>query len=771
MSFCSAFYAARLTTFNPSVLEETDSNGDPIKLWCQAGPKSSEAKCVLCNIIISCAQHGTSAVKRHAGAKMHLKSTEKHRNADGKLVRPKTVQATLNFSGEAAASFSLSDNVARAEALFALSLVVKGVPFSYAETAFKTFPAMFPDSRIAEKFTCGRTKATYLISDGLGPCFRQKVLEEVGWPDVYYTIQIDETPKPEQHVQQLDILLRYFSKSQQKVVIEHLESFNLGRATATILVDCIEKSLAELPKERLLCFFSDGPNTMKSVKRKLNEEHGGTILNIGECNLHKVHNAFNTGLNAFGSDVELLVIDVYYFFKHAVRSSNLKAHQKDLGIPEHVFLRHVNNRWLTFLDSLERVLEQYDVLKAFFRSEAVVRPSGAVLRDRLAAALSDKKIKAKMLFLRSTAELFIGFQAIFQRQEPLIHVVYSESVSLVRKLLSRFMRHDAYSSLNGAQLKQLDVGATENLRQMPEIGLDTEEEMQTWSTQEKKGFRMGVQQFYIATAKHLLKQLPLDNKLLKHLRFLDPGLSLGIEQTVQSLKYVAACVPQIIKTEQVVMLVDEWHSLHCRPAIEGLSISSTPIDSYWAAIFTSNSQKYPLLSVLVRALLPLPHGNADCERGFSENKRIVENRASLAIATINGIRQVKSYMKRFGSDPCSVPFTRDIMKAVKSSHNVYSRRLQRESEEQERLKRKTSVQVQPIAEKRMKLCEEKQTIEKRLASSKGMLERAQGLIKAGLAQNNISDIESGQVLLAEANSSLSENMAKLAAVNLKIQEI
>ncbi|KAL1485420.1 hypothetical protein MTO96_047324 [Rhipicephalus appendiculatus] len=109
------------------------------------------------------------------------------------------------------------------------------------------------------------------------------------------------------------------------------------------------------------------------------------------------------------------------------------------------------------------------------------------------------------------------------------------------------------------------------------------------------------------------------------------------------------------------------------------------MDSYWAPIFTSNSQKYPLLSVLVRALLSLPHGNADCDRGFSENKRIVENRASLAIATISGIRHVKSYMKRFGSDPCSVPFTRDIMTAVKSSHNVYSRRLQRESEEQEKL--------------------------------------------------------------------------------------
>ncbi|KAH7944487.1 hypothetical protein HPB52_020240 [Rhipicephalus sanguineus] len=118
-------------------------------------------------------------------------------------------------------------------------------------------------------------------------------------------------------------------------------------------------------------------------------------------------------------------------------------------------------------------------------------------------------------------------------------------------------------------------------------------------------------------------------------------------------------------------------------------------------------------------------------------------------------------MKRFSSDPCSVPCTRDFVKALKWPHNVYSRRLQRESEEQERQKRKMSVEIQPIAEKRTKLDEEKHTIEKRLASSKVMLQRAQGLMKAGLAQNNINDIESGQLLLAEANFNLSANMSKL----------
>ncbi|KAH9366808.1 hypothetical protein HPB48_022099 [Haemaphysalis longicornis] len=89
---------------------------------------------------------------------MHLKEAEKHRDAEGKLVKPTSVQPTLSFGGDAAAT-SLSDNITKAEALFTMSLAVKAIPFAYADTASRTFPLMFPDSKIAESFSCGRTKA------------------------------------------------------------------------------------------------------------------------------------------------------------------------------------------------------------------------------------------------------------------------------------------------------------------------------------------------------------------------------------------------------------------------------------------------------------------------------------------------------------------------------------------------------------------------------------------------------------------------------------
>lgn len=133
-----------------------------------------------------------------------------------------------------------------------------------------------------------------------------------------------------------------------------------------------------------------------------------------------------------------------------------------------------------------------------------------------------------MLFLRNTAEIFVVFQASFQKDEPLIHIVYSECVNLMKKLLSHFVRHEVYASLSGSELKRLDVGAATGLKKATEIGLDTEREMKAWNPQEKKAFRTAAQAFYIVTAKHLIKQLPLD-KLLLHLRFLDPSSHLAME--------------------------------------------------------------------------------------------------------------------------------------------------------------------------------------------------------------------------------------------------
>ncbi|KAH8023679.1 hypothetical protein HPB51_015175 [Rhipicephalus microplus] len=123
-------YPNRNTKFNASVLNEVDSNNDPISRWCKSGTRNTDAFCILCNCTISCAQHGAAAVKRHAGMKKHIDAAARHRDKDENLLPPQLVQGTLDFS-YGSANTSLEHQVSKAETTFALSVVAKGIPFSW----------------------------------------------------------------------------------------------------------------------------------------------------------------------------------------------------------------------------------------------------------------------------------------------------------------------------------------------------------------------------------------------------------------------------------------------------------------------------------------------------------------------------------------------------------------------------------------------------------------------------------------------------------------
>ncbi|KAH8027539.1 hypothetical protein HPB51_007089 [Rhipicephalus microplus] len=763
LGFCAP---NRNTKFNASVLNEVDSNNDPISRWCKSGTRNTDAFCILCNCTISCAQHGAAAVKRHAGMKKHIDAAARHRDKDGNLLPPKLVQGTLDFSN-VSANTSLEHQVSKAETTFALSVVAKGIPFSWGDTATSIYHCMFPDSDIAKKFSCGRIKLARIVSDGLGPYFKGQVVTELCQPNVYFSIMIDETPKPELRVQQLDVLVRYFSSSQQEVVVEHVQSFDLGRATAEIIVGCIEEAIADLPKQGLVCFFSDGPNVMKSVRNKLQKHVAPSLIDIGNCNLHKVHNAFGRGLDAFGLDVEEVVRNIYYYFKGAVRAEALRECQDTLGISCHVFLRHVSNRWLTLQDSLCRVEEQFEALRTYFfkGNSSRQRPDTQSLHNKLVSAFSEKQLLAKVLFLKNCAQLFSGFQLLFQKQEPLLHILHVELIVLVQRVLSRFLRHEAFADKSAEQLKRLDVMDASLWKSRPEVGTDTEKSMLEWDSSEKKRFYLGARAFYLACAKDLLQKLPLDNRVLQSASLLN-WQSTNVESEVRALKYLVSQLPQVIKHEEVSSAIDEWHMLKCDSNSDLLALGGERIDVRWGKIFELKSPggqpKYPLLSRLVKCLLCLPHGNADCERGFSENKRFYENRYSLCIASINGLRQTKTYLRRYDGDATKVPLSTELLQSVRRSRARYTERTASAQQSESRKRLGDQDTGADVDEKRLR-----KNLEEKVTSSRALLKRAEDIISSGLRSKSLEQVEAGQTLLAEGNSALSQTLSQLEELSKK----
>jgi len=59
------------------------------------------------------------------------------------------------------------------------------------------FRTMFP-GQISSSFSLSRTKATYLISDRLGPYFKKKLVEDINESGTYFTIQYNENTTGEE---------------------------------------------------------------------------------------------------------------------------------------------------------------------------------------------------------------------------------------------------------------------------------------------------------------------------------------------------------------------------------------------------------------------------------------------------------------------------------------------------------------------------------------------------------------------------------------------
>lgn len=77
-----------------------------------------------------------------------------------------------------------------------------------------------------------------------------------------------------------------------------------------------------------------------------------------------------------------------------------------------------------------------------------------------------------------------------------------------------------------------------------------------------------------------------------------------------------------------------------------------------------------MLSKLVKALLSLSHGKAECKISFSLNKNLLDNRSALSIESINGLRQMKSHVK--GIDVLeNLKIEKEILKCVKDAGQKY----------------------------------------------------------------------------------------------------
>lgn len=667
-------------------------------------------------------------------------------------------------------SRSHTDQVTVAEAAWCMKVAASNYSYNSCEDLPDLFRFMFP-CPYTQDFSLGRSKVSYVMSDGLGPYFQQLLCQTVRKEGNPFTLQFDETVTM-QNQKQLDLLIRFWSEKKGEVVTRFLKALMFGHAKGQDVADSINATMEEvgLNKEQFLSMGSDGPNVNKTIWKYLNDHLKSLgfpgLVEFMPCNVHAVHNGFKYGLSEYGQLAEQLAIDLFYWFKaHPARKEDYFKTQTDLGFDEQLFLRHVNCRWLTLIPALTRIVDNWEPIRSYFLKElpkaAREEKTGKVLDQnesyrRICKAIQGKDILMQMQFLISVKPVFDGILATFQRQEPLIHVLHDECLQLARKLMLRFMKSEV-AELNSKKLVQVDIQSTD--LQLPnsrmEIGEQTRTTLSTLEPNQQKIPLQGMRAFLQSTTKYLVTRLPIGDTFVRDLTVLHPKMQ-EVECGERCIRRIAQKLPQVIKDDQIPSVVDEWKLYQHQEIPEDWyktdETGSTRIDHYWAKVFQkktlSGTEMFPYLKKLIKAVLTLSHGNADVERSLSVNKQAIgTNRTLLTPESLNGIRQVKDAVAAEDGKIHAMDFNKEFISCIRRAHEKYRQRLE-ERRKQEEAEKNAKARKETEAQKQ--LAEEKAFQEK-----KRKLKRTEKDLQKEHEEHQFK-LKAAEVLLSEANQRLAD---------------
>lgn len=209
-------------------------------------------------------KEGMTAVRKHERGKKHTEIVD-NRDKNLNSVPP---QRSIESSFINAESLSLKrrkvkDQALEAEAMLVACLAKHCIP----ETMFDCFnvllPEMFSDSAIAKEMALGRTKAGYLLTEGLGPHYRQQVIDCMKKHP--FSVNFDESTVNKSQQLNVNVSIR---NTEDRIVKAHFTTLEvLEGSTGKEIAGMIIKSLEDenIPHTNLVSDQTDGCAAMLGI--------------------------------------------------------------------------------------------------------------------------------------------------------------------------------------------------------------------------------------------------------------------------------------------------------------------------------------------------------------------------------------------------------------------------------------------------------------------------------------------------------------------------
>lgn len=336
------------------------------------------AFCKLCQCDFSVGHSGLGDVTKHVKTAKHIARLSNNNDTGARKI-----------SNYFADGKDLS--VIRAEVLFTEFIVEHNLPVACADHAGLLFRKMFPDSVIATKYGCGRTKTTHVLDTLAGEDAKTIVAALRKGPFSLATDGSNDLGS----VKLYPVCVRYYDSEIGKVMcvlmsLRQCTEASTGENIFRILDD--ELTACNVQWQNCICFASDNASVMMGKTKGVSAfvTKSAPHVYILGCACHLIHLAASKASSVLTVKVDELLIDVYYYLdKSSNRMQKLEMFQKLHDIEVRKILKHVSTRWLSVGTCLSRLLEQLQALRDFFASEAKCNSGGP--KTSAAAHISGKR--------------------------------------------------------------------------------------------------------------------------------------------------------------------------------------------------------------------------------------------------------------------------------------------------------------------------------------------------------------------------------------------
>jgi hypothetical protein len=701
--------------------------------------KPHMAQCILCNKTINLSNMGRQAIVSHQDSVKHKKNinaskssqliknlfknketvleSEKKKNAEVESTLTHQTVRTDYKSNSSIANFVTRESTLQAEIIWAMKLVTS-LSSKYAfKDVSKIFQRMFPDSNIAKTVTLSNSKMAYLISFGLAPYFKQTLMSELS--DTKYAICFDEALNRISQRCQMDLVVRYWSKTSNQVCTRYLNSIFFGHSTANDLVKNFYEGIGQLDKTKLLQISMDGPNVnlkfLRSIQEDLNGEEDCHLLDLGTCGLHVVHGSFQTGHKSTKWDLNNIFRAMYQLFKN---SPARRADFIDITGSNEFPLKFCQVRWLENISVAQRAIQAIPNIKKYVTNTTLPKTASVELIQKVC---NDKLIFAKIAFFISVATILYPFLKRFQSSNPLGPFLYDAVYDLVSQLMKRLIKKDIIKAASTpAKLLKINVADEKTWSHVMNVDIGVSARVYLSksgvSEQHNRQFRVECQHFLKNTIYKILEKSPLKFPIVRCISCLNPKLICS--NTVLSEKRMDKLLEILHTTKNVTSVVADsakvQYSTLClysennwKDNFSSFDQNSTRLDIFYANLFHEDEAFKDLWKV-IKIVLILSHGNASVESGFSINKQILVT--NLLEKSLVASRLVYDSINANGGEG-AVEITKELINNVKMARSRYHQSLDENKNENKEKKgigekRKAQNQIKKLEQKKQKISHE-----------------------------------------------------------------